>query len=400
MKLLVDQNISWRVIRLIAHAFPDSVHVDEVGLGGAAPDIEIWKHAADNGFTILTKDADFNNLALLRTTPPQGGVAPTRQCLDQGDCRHRARTPERHRGVRGRRRRRGPRRHCTHVVLTTDRYRPSVVGTEAGLALEIARCPEIALARTAAGHPCAQIVRLQQDDARAFQVPEAWAGNLAAARVLFLSSNPSISEDGADHGASAAERYPRGDWSDADVADFMTQRFTPDAGYTIDDRFVCQDGTYARRPVRFWSQVRRRASELLGYPADPDRDYVMTEVVHCKSKGEVGVTSAAAVCAGRYLDRVVALSSAPLVVVVGSKARDRLRPILGLDDAFGSRSSVGDEHANVAVREVGGRRRVICYLWHPTGMTKWPRDFARSYPTLLLTLRAVALNELAVDAAL
>ena len=71
MRFLVDQNISWRVVRLIADAFPGSMHVDEVGLGGETPDIDIWQHAADNGFTILTKDSDFNGLALTRPTPPK-----------------------------------------------------------------------------------------------------------------------------------------------------------------------------------------------------------------------------------------------------------------------------------------------------------------------------------------
>jgi uracil-DNA glycosylase len=149
--------------------------------------------------------------------------------------------------------------------------------------------------------------------------------------------------------------------------------------------------------VRFWSLVRRRAEELLGYAADPDRDYVMTEIVHCKSKGEVGVRSAAALCAERYLNRIVALSDARLIVVLGAKARDRLRPILALAEEFGSRSAVEDERANVAIRDLGGARRVLCYLWHPTSMTKAPRDFPRSYPTLLPTLRAVALGELPVE---
>jgi len=71
VKFLVDENISWRVLRLIGHAFPDSTHVDEVGLGNAAADDRIWRHAADHGFTILTKDRDFNDLALLRGAPPK-----------------------------------------------------------------------------------------------------------------------------------------------------------------------------------------------------------------------------------------------------------------------------------------------------------------------------------------
>lgn len=157
------------------------------------------------------------------------------------------------------------------------------------------------------------------------------------------------------------------------------------------------NGTFAPQAVRFWSLVRRRAEELLGYTADPDRDYVMTEVVHCKSKGEVGVRSAAARCARRYLDRIIALSDAHLVVVLGAKARDRIRPIVGLGEEFGSMSSVGDERANVAVRDLGGAKRALCFLWHPTSITKAPRDFPRSFPTLLPTLRAIALGEVPVE---
>ncbi len=76
--------------------------------------------------------------------------------------------------------------------------------------------------------------------------------------------------------------------------------------------------------------IRARAVELLGPGAEPFRDYAMTEVVHCKSKNEVGVKKAAATCADRYLDRVVALSPAEVVVIVGSHAHDRLATDLDL----------------------------------------------------------------------
>lgn len=267
------------------------------------------------------------------------------------------------------------------------------------LALEIARCPEIAAARDAAAHPCSAIVRLQVDprsEPESYQVPEAWAGNLASARVVFLSSNPSISEDGTDHGAGSPERYPRANWSDSDVIDFMTRRFDPDTPYTVGDRFVCQDGTYAPGAVRFWTAIRQRATELLGYPADPASDYVMTEVVHCKSKRERGVAKAANHCGGRYLERIMSLSAAPVVVVVGAKARDRLRSALDVHPRFGSRTAAGEERANVVLRQIGGRSRVLCYLPHPTGMEKAPRDFPRAYPTLLPAMRAVAVGTDAV----
>ncbi len=41
MKLLFDQNISFRLVRSIVHVFPDSKHVSDVGLKNCE-DQEIW----------------------------------------------------------------------------------------------------------------------------------------------------------------------------------------------------------------------------------------------------------------------------------------------------------------------------------------------------------------------
>ena len=65
MKLLFDQNLSFRLIEIIARAFPDSKHVKDFDLI-YAPDADVWSFAQKNGFTLVSKDADFVNLALLR----------------------------------------------------------------------------------------------------------------------------------------------------------------------------------------------------------------------------------------------------------------------------------------------------------------------------------------------
>ncbi|MEX2425069.1 MAG: DUF5615 family PIN-like protein, partial [Acidimicrobiia bacterium] len=44
MKLLLDANISCRLIPRIAGTFPDSSHVALLGLGDATDD-EIWRHS-------------------------------------------------------------------------------------------------------------------------------------------------------------------------------------------------------------------------------------------------------------------------------------------------------------------------------------------------------------------
>ena len=58
MKLLFDQNISFRIIKKLSDSFYDSRHVSIEGLTNAS-DLEIWKHAKDNDFTIVSQDSVF-----------------------------------------------------------------------------------------------------------------------------------------------------------------------------------------------------------------------------------------------------------------------------------------------------------------------------------------------------
>jgi predicted nuclease of predicted toxin-antitoxin system len=70
MKLLFDQNLSPRLVHRLADLFPGSSHVQSVGLD-CADDNQVWEHARLNGFGIVTKDADYNNLSVLRGSPPK-----------------------------------------------------------------------------------------------------------------------------------------------------------------------------------------------------------------------------------------------------------------------------------------------------------------------------------------
>jgi len=70
MKLLFDQNISFRVLRLLPNSFSDSRHVRSVGLNDC-DDAEIWQFAKQNGFTIVTFDADFFDISVLKGFPPK-----------------------------------------------------------------------------------------------------------------------------------------------------------------------------------------------------------------------------------------------------------------------------------------------------------------------------------------
>ncbi|WP_016875795.1 DUF5615 family PIN-like protein [Chlorogloeopsis fritschii PCC 9212] len=70
MKLLFDQNLSPNLINRLHELYPDSNHVYCLGLD-RLPDIEIWEYAKREGFLIVTKDADFGDLSLLRGFPPK-----------------------------------------------------------------------------------------------------------------------------------------------------------------------------------------------------------------------------------------------------------------------------------------------------------------------------------------
>lgn len=70
MKLLFDQNISYRIIKKIEREFRDSGQVKRLGLENST-DLEIWEYARNNGYTIVTFDSDFMDIANLKGHPPK-----------------------------------------------------------------------------------------------------------------------------------------------------------------------------------------------------------------------------------------------------------------------------------------------------------------------------------------
>ena len=72
MKLLLDANVSWRLVSILQECFGDCVHVDDIAeLDFPAKDSKIWQYAKDNGYTIVTRDNDFNNLLAIKGFPPK-----------------------------------------------------------------------------------------------------------------------------------------------------------------------------------------------------------------------------------------------------------------------------------------------------------------------------------------
>ncbi len=70
MKILLDQNISFRVIKGIQDLFPMARQVRELRLENYS-DRNIWEYARKEGYSIVTFDSDFYDLNLVLGTPPK-----------------------------------------------------------------------------------------------------------------------------------------------------------------------------------------------------------------------------------------------------------------------------------------------------------------------------------------
>ncbi len=213
------------------------------------------------------------------------------------------------------------------------------------------------LARCKAGEdlPCSKIVAVQDVPLREQQVPEPWTGHLDRARLVFISSNPSI---------DPREAYPR--WGD-DIAEsvrYFTDRFDGGPGQI-------RDGIYSPLPeggwsgaVRFWAAVRQRAFELIP-DAIPGVNYALTEVVHCKSQNEIGVVEARHTCASRYLPMVLAAATeAQVFAVIGVQAVREVSDLFGLEL---------DGNNRFAQLDHDGHRWIFVYLDHPSSGGKKKR---------------------------
>ena len=70
MKLLLDENLSRRIIPFIQDSYPGSTQISLIGME-QADDKAIRQYAIDNNFVIATKDADFYEMNILYGQPPK-----------------------------------------------------------------------------------------------------------------------------------------------------------------------------------------------------------------------------------------------------------------------------------------------------------------------------------------
>lgn len=70
MKLLLDENLSDRLIGLLQDVFPSSCHALTIGTPPIS-DRMVWEYARSRELTIDTKDSDYQQIAILRGYPPK-----------------------------------------------------------------------------------------------------------------------------------------------------------------------------------------------------------------------------------------------------------------------------------------------------------------------------------------
>ena len=70
MRLLLDENLSVRILGDVVDLYPESSHVGMLGLTHTEDSI-IWNRARVDHFCIVSKDSDFHQRSLLFGAPPK-----------------------------------------------------------------------------------------------------------------------------------------------------------------------------------------------------------------------------------------------------------------------------------------------------------------------------------------
>ena len=70
MKLLLDENLFRRLVPFLQHDYPGSSQVVLLGMQSAS-DEEVWQKAREDGYVIVTRDADSQELSLVWGQPPK-----------------------------------------------------------------------------------------------------------------------------------------------------------------------------------------------------------------------------------------------------------------------------------------------------------------------------------------
>jgi hypothetical protein len=87
MKLPFDHNLSPQLVNRFTDLYPDSQHVFLLGMD-QDDDRQIWEYAAQQDFTIVTRDSNYNDLSLFDGISPKSHLDLPRQLLHPNDRKY------------------------------------------------------------------------------------------------------------------------------------------------------------------------------------------------------------------------------------------------------------------------------------------------------------------------
>lgn len=232
------------------------------------------------------------------------------------------------------------------------------------LLLSIAKCENFV---NSPNTRCLKIVTSKSNHERFLPIP--WQGHIEMAKILFVSSNPSVLKNQIKGDTSFG---PDSSWlqqndHDERIVDFYEYRFSkPRQGkpsYTRNSiYYLCNsfgEARFSSTWVRYWASVRKRAAEMLGedrLEVIAGEYYAITEIVHCQSNDEDGVFNAKDICSDKYLESIFEIAvKAKVIALLGTHSREVFNEKYGLDLK---------EYGTLETRMPGGERLILA-LPHP-----------------------------------
>jgi hypothetical protein len=193
--------------------------------------------------------------------------------------------------------------------------------------------------------------------------PTPWCGHIAKVPLLFISSNPSVDPD---------EFSPTALWPDIKTIDFFENRFSADRCWTKGKtKYLLKS---IDKESKKYSSSQKYWSEMLGWAKDaystigkhdfqPGIDYALTEIVHCGSKKNRGVNAVKQTCTNNYMELVLKLSKASVLVIVGKIANAMFEELFhsGLTGPM----SKAQNSCKIAELNIGGLERLAVALPAP-----------------------------------
>lgn len=205
-----------------------------------------------------------------------------------------------------------------------------------------------------------------------FHSPEPWNGDLDTAEILFVSSNPSIDFDD--------KTFPRLEGGGSENRDIEIERFFIDR-LEKDENY---NNVYWKGILKYSGYILRETDNVEKIEKDKERKIspkiALTEIVHCKSKKEIGVEKAARTCYENHTKYVLQYflespTTPKVVVFVGRVARETIKELASNIDPH---VDYEEDLASFCQHEFGtgdGKARFI-FLPHPNarGLTDKARQ--------------------------